>query len=375
MEKVLIAYASYGSGHKTAAQAIYNYYQDKDEYIVKIIDINDYFNIIGLITLKLYYLSLKKEELFTFLYNITDHKFFNNIYIFITKIILKKRKLKKEICNFNPDLLIATHFFPEIYMGILNRKKITNCNIISISTDYNCHQFQISNYENEEALVVASDIVKEKMKEKGLSEDKIYAYGIPINKKFDDKESNKLIKKRYNINNNKKTCLFFAGGSRGSNNSYKYFRKLLEEDNNINIIFVAGTNEKLKLKCEKLVLTKKYTNIVILGFSLEVNKLIKISDMVISKPGGLSVTEIIKMKKPILLIPGNGGQEKYNADFVVNNGLGYYCKNKARLVKNVNRLLYDRGELSKIIDNLIKYNDNESLDNIYELGKKILNNK
>ena len=53
-------------------------------------------------------------------------------------------------------------------------------------------------------------------------------------------------------------------------------------------------------------------------------ELIDIADAVISKPGGATVTECLELQKYMILIPGVGGQEKYNAKFVKQNAYGIY---------------------------------------------------
>ena len=100
-----------------------------------------------------------------------------------------------------------------------------------------------------------------------------------------------------------------------------------------------------------------------------------ISDVVITKPGGISITEMLEMKKPMLLIPGNGGNEIYNARFVCKNGYGLNCKTPRKLAKNVGKLIRRKNMLLKMNKNLNNYNDNKSIEKIYNLSKKILNIK
>ena len=114
---------------------------------------------------------------------------------------------------------------------------------------------------------------------------------------------------------------------------------MLIEQYDINIIFVCGKNEKLKEKVKKLVNISDYSNIKVIGFSNEVNNLLNACDVVISKPGGLSITEALEMKKPMLLIPGNGANEIYNAKFVCKNGYGLNCRTPRKLAKTVGNIL------------------------------------
>lgn len=377
-KKVLITYATYGSGHKTVANYLANYLINHSDYEVKVIDLMDYENLIGLISKKAFEQNFKfrtSSAIFSVLYELFDFKTTTLPYKAATKAIFKNKALQEEIISFNPDLLISTHFFGNITLGMLNRKKLTNTKIISIITDYKSHEMWEKDVKSIDALIVSNDIVKNDLITKGIDEKKIYAYGIPISESFTSVSPEEKIKEKYHVNNGKKTFLFFAGGSIGSSFSYKYLKRLLEEEYDINIIYVCGKNEKLKKKTEKMIEKYEYKNVYPIGFSKEVNNLLNISDVVITKPGGLSITESLEMKKPMLLIPGNGGNEIYNARFVCKNGYGINCKTPRKLAKTVGKMIKRKHIILNMRRKLKNYNDNESIEKIYKLSKKLLNQK
>lgn len=377
-KKVLITYATYGSGHKTVANYIYDYLIKHSDYEVKIIDLMDYENIVGLISKKAFDQNFKSKIssfIFSIVYTLFDNKPATIPYRQITNAIFKNKKLKEDIVEFNPDLLISTHFFGHIVLGMLNKKNLTHAKIISIITDYKSHEMWLKDEKSLDAIIVSNDIVKNDLIEQKIDSKKIYSYGIPIKENFSNITNIQEVKEKYKVNNNKKTFLFFAGGSAGSSFSYRYFKRLLEEEFDINIIYVCGKNENLKKKAEKLVKSYKYKNVRVLGFSNEVNNLLSISDIVITKPGGISITECLEVKKPMLLIPGNGGNEIYNANFVCKNGYGLNCLTSRRLVKNVNKVLKRKTLLYSMNKKLEKYNNNKSVEKIYKLSKKILDKK
>lgn len=377
-KKVLITYATYGSGHKTVANYIYDYLIKHSDYEVKIIDLMDYENIVGLISKKAFDQNFKSKIssfIFSIVYTLFDNKPATIPYRQITNAIFKNKKLKEDIVEFNPDLLISTHFFGHIVLGMLNKKNLTHAKIISIITDYKSHEMWLKDEKSLDAIIVSNDIVKNDLIEQKIDSKKIYSYGIPIKENFSNITNIQEVKEKYKVNNNKKTFLFFAGGSAGSSFSYRYFKRLLEEEFDINIIYVCGKNENLKKKAEKLVKNYRYKNVHVLGFSNEVNNLLSISDIVITKPGGISITECLEVKKPMLLIPGNGGNEIYNANFVCKNGYGLNCLTSRRLVKNVNKVLKRKTILYSMNKKLEKYNNNKSVEKIYKLSKKILDKK
>lgn len=374
-KKVLITYATYGSGHKTVANYIANYLEKHSNYEIKVIDLLDYENIIGLISKKAFELNFK-SQLSCLMFNFTYAAFNNKIatipYKQITTAILKNKKLQEDIVNFNPDLLISTHFFGNIIMGILKKKDLVHCKIMSVITDYISHEMWLKDEESIDALVVSNEIVKQELIDKKINPKKIYPYGIPIKENFSEVDNIPKIKKKYKVNNDKKTFLFFAGGSAGTTFSYKYFKRLVEEELDINLIYVCGKNESLQRKAEAFVNKNEYKNVQVIGFSTEVNKLLAISDVVITKPGGISITECLESKKPMILIPGNGGQEIHNANFVCRNGYGLKCKIPLQLIKCVNKLLKKKTLMYSIHKKLDKYNDNKSVEKIYKLSTKLI---
>ena len=377
-KKVLITYATYGSGHKTVANYVYEYLEKYSDYEIKIIDLMDYENLIGYISKKAFEQNFKHKTssiIFSIIYEIMDYKATTIPYKQVTKSVFKNKKLKEDIISFGPDLLISTHFFGNIVVGMLNKKKLTNAKIISIIPDYDSHEMWLKDEKSINAFIVSNEIVKNQLVEEKINPKKVYPYGLPLAEKFKNLSDVTDIKEKYHVNNKKKTFLFFAGGSLGSSFSYDYLKKLLSKKYDINIIFVCGKNEKLKTKVTKLVTKNNYQNVEIIGFSNEVNNLLNVADVVITKPGGLSITECLEMKKPMLLIPGNGGQEIYNARFICKNGYGLKCKTPRKLAKTVGNLLYKKHLLNNLKRKLNTYFDNNSIEKIYKLSEKLLNEK
>ena len=188
----------------------------------------DYENFIGHISKKIFETNFKHKInslFFSIIYEFFDYKTTTLPYKSVTKSIFKNKKLKEEITSFNPDLLISTHFFGNIVVGMLNKKGLTNTKIISVITDYVSHEMWLKDEKNIDAFVVSNDIVKKELIDKKIKPKKIYSYGIPISDGFQITDNIIKIKNKYHINNGKKTFLFFAGGSIGSSFSLKYLKK------------------------------------------------------------------------------------------------------------------------------------------------------
>lgn len=372
-KKILITYASYGSGHKTVANYIYEYFKEHGDYDVKIVDVMDYASPIGKINLKLFNMIFKFQFSLpaTIGYELSDNKIVTAPYKIYTKACLNK-KLQKDFLEYNPDLLIATHFFGGIMMGSINKKYHTKTKIITIITDYSSNCMWLQNHKYEDYIVVSNEIVKQEVLKFGVDEKKICPFGIPLSSKFKVTDDKEKIKLKYNIKNNKPIILFFGGGSMGSNFTYNYLKAILKLKLDVNIIFVAGKNVELQNKVNDLVMKENTPNITVLGFTNDVSNLLNIATLVITKPGGLSVTEALEMKTPMILIPGNGGQENYNANYVTKNKFGLRVRTPFQLSRVMKKINNNPEIVQNMYNNLKNQEENKSIEKLFNLVEKEL---
>lgn len=374
-KRILITYASYGSGHKTVAEYIHNYFTENSEYEIKLVDLMNYGNSIIKCNQNSYNKGsvLTTGPFFSLIYESLDNKLISVPYKMLIESLFKS-DFKKVVLEFKPDILISTHFFGGLLIKKINKKFKTNIKIITILTDYASHAVWLQNHKKEDAFIVSNEIVKQELINYGVSENKIYPFGIPLSNKFKniDKDIEK-IKNNYKVNNEKLTFLFFGGGSNGSNYTYKYFKTLVKEKLDINIIFVSGKNKKLEEKCKKFIEKENIKNVTILGFTKDVSNLLNISDIVITKPGGLSITEALELKTPMVLIPGNGGQENHNANFIVKNKFGIKIKTPKGLKKAIIKLINNKDLINNMQSNLNKYEENKSVEKLLNLVKDMEN--
>ncbi len=377
-KRVLILYATYGSGHKTVAQYLENYFLENNKEIeIKCMDILDYANVTGKISKVLFEFQIKYRTkiIFNAIYALFNNKVTTSPYKAVTRLFFNKN-LKKVIKEFNPDLIISTIYFGSFIASILNQKNIIHSKSITIITDYTAHEAWIKNHKNEDAYIVGNEFVKNELLNKGVESKKIKVYGIPVSEKFkkvvDDKNE---IMKKYKIENDRKTILFFGGGSQGSISYADYFKLLVKKEFFANIIFIAGNNKKLKDICDKYVKRKRISNTLVLGFTNDVPNLLSICDFVISKPGGITVTECLEMKKPMVLIPGNGGPEIENARLLLKKKYALKSFSPYGMIRKVKALLKKKNLLETLQNNLNNQEDKNSIKNIYDLSLRLLKKK
>ena len=187
-KKILIAYATYGSGHKTVAEYIYEYFKNnntKEELDIRIIDVLDYSNKLGDLSKNLFEknFQLKGNVIFNTVYEFFDHRLTTVNYKFVTRTLFAK-DLEDYIIDFEPDILISSHFFASIMMEIINQKYSIDTKIVTVITDYQSHQMWIKNKNKSTAYIVSNEIVKQQLINDGIKKDKIYSFGIPLSNSF-----------------------------------------------------------------------------------------------------------------------------------------------------------------------------------------------
>ena len=377
-KKVLIIYAPYGSGHKSIADKINNYFEENSDLEIKVLDVAKYSNILGKASIKMFDIVTKHSfhKTFSFIYDIADNKLASLSQMKLVKKLFDNEKLRKEIIDFNPDLTISTHFFGGNIVSYYNKIGLTKSLIMTVITDYASHSYWRKDHKSQDAFIVANEIMKNEMIKKGIDGKKIYAFGLPFDrKKMETKLSSEETYFKYGIDATKKTYLFFGGGAVGSMASLDYLKALIWREFPINIIFISGKNQKLEEKARRYVIKKKATNVKVLGFTKDVYSLLNISDVVISKPGGATLTECIDMRVPMILIPGNGGPEKYNAKYICRKKYGCKVMSAWGLAMVVKKTLNNEKMIDKWRDNMKKHDKNESTQKILELSLKMLKNK
>lgn len=155
-----------------------------------------------------------------------------------------------------------------------------------------------------------------------------------------------------------KKLFYFSGGGEyglGKNKTINILNILAKSNFDIQVIAIAGKNEKLKEAFENIVTeNNKQSSIKVLPFTNKVPELMSISDLVITKPGGLTTSESLASYLPILVINPIPGQEEENAEFLENKGAAIWIKKDSNAEDIINSILRDENKLNNMKENSIK---------------------
>lgn len=179
----------------------------------------------------------------------------------------------------------------------------------------------------------------------------------------------------------KRLFYFFGGGEYGigKNKTINILNILAKSDYNIQVVAIAGRNRKLKVAFENIVLeNNKQDCIKVLPFTNKVPELMSISDLVITKPGGLTTSESLASSLPMIIINPIPGQEEQNAEFLEAEGAGIWIKKDSNSTAIINNILSDENKLNNMKQNSIKLAKVHSTKNICKIcleGKENKNDK
>ena len=329
IKKVIVFYASYGGGHLSAARSIKEYIENNHPEIeAELIDCVKYINkTLEVVTTKAYSEMAKKApQTWGHIYKGADSGPISKISYTSNKVMAIK--LKKLLQEKNPDLVICTHPFASQMCSYLKRKGKTNVKIATVLTDFAIHNQWVIGHEYTEYFFVSHLGMKEDLIEQGVEADKIYATGIPLSNKFLLEYDKNEILEQFGLTPNKKTVLFFAGGELGLGKSHTLdiFKSFLKNET-IQIVAIAGKNPKMKERFSNFVIEMgKESSVKVLEYTDKVAQLMSISDLVVTKPGGLTTTESLASGLPIVVINPIPGQEEENAEFLEENKVAIWIK-------------------------------------------------
>jgi len=320
--RLLVLYASAGAGHMQAARAISQAAEECPSITAKNIDILDhtpaYFK-------KLYrgsYLEIVRRipELWGYLFHrsykykkptITSrlHHSIGNMHL---------APLVKYVKEFKPDALVFTHFLGWEALGKLKRTKGFNIPFYCIVTDFTIHSFWISKHVHK--YYVATEGEKRILNSHKVNSKNIMLSGIPVSPKFAKPFSKASLRKKLKLKQGLPMALMISGrynlsGYEQLMLSFKDVRKPLQ------IVALAGKNKALLERLKKIGKRLKQHKVTVYGIVDNMHELMQASDIVVSKPGGLTTSEVLASKTLMGVIDPIPGQEMRNTDYLLESGV------------------------------------------------------
>jgi len=313
--KILVIHASAGAGHLKAAEALYDGIRKSTDHDVVLVDALDYSSFFFKRFYKETYsfLITKAPWLWGFFFRVLDFSWLQPSVRFLRRIqnTLHTKGLHRFLQKEQFDYIFMTHFMPTEVAAALKRKGLIASKLITVITDFDVHKIWLA--DGVDVYAVASDWTKEKMKRIGVLQENVIVSGIPTNEKFSASVDVGSLKKKLGLREDLFTVLI-ATGSFGIGP--------IEETINIlegfQVIVVCGHNKGLYQR-----LSAKHSALVnVLGLVDNMHELMAASDAMVTKPGGLSISEALVSQLPLIFFNAIPGQETGNIKVLKTYGIG-----------------------------------------------------
>ena len=317
--KVLIVSVTCGQGHNSTAKAIK---KQMESYGIEC-TILDAFEHINRILAKAlddgYQLSTKYiSKPYASMYKLAEHRKKNAEDASSVKVVntLLASKLRSYIEEYNPDVIISTHCFAAAMVDILKEKKIVHSINIGIVTDFTAHPFWEESIHFD-YIVTPSELLNLQLQRKGFGAEKILPFGIPIDPKFAvDSVTKQQARETLGLDPNKLTVLVMSG-SMGFGNIRGVVASLDRLPSDFQAIVVCGNNADAKEEIDGMRKTKTFLTY---GYVNNVDFLMSAADCIVTKPGGLTSSEALAKRLPMIIVNPIPGQEDRNSEFLLNSG-------------------------------------------------------
>lgn len=351
--KVLILTEKYGNGHVQVAKTLQKECEKMGFGQVIITELyKESHPLISQLTKHLYIKSFSYGKRFYKLFYYGVDKMYNKRFMNLYYTLGYKR-LSELIQTEKPDMIINT--FPMMVVPEYRDKTGEIIPTFNVVTDFCLHKIWV--HKNIDKYYVASEQVKKKILELGVKPNQVRITGIPIREQFEhskgEKVNNAKVYTKYNLDPTREIVLIMAGAHGVLKNVDKLCESLSKE-NNLQIVIVCGKNETLKKKLDPI--AKLYPKTIIpLGYVENVDELFRISSCMITKPGGITLSEATALGVPVILYKPVPGQERENALF--------FEKKKSAVIVN------DYKEMKEVVLNLLE--DKKTLEVMRKNIKKM----
>lgn len=359
--KVLILSCGTGGGHNTAAKAL------RQELLSRGVqaDFKEYLEIIST-KLKdgvnhLYLRSTKKEgKTFKTVYKLGElyerTKIKSPVYLANQ---LSRNKLYAYIQENQYNLVMTTHLFAAQALTAI--KKQHKIKFIAVATDYVSIPFWKETNPN--YLMIPHSELKQDFIEKGNKPNKLVSLGIPVRTQFSQEYDQNACRKQLNLKENEKYVLILTG-SMGFGKIKEVVKELENKIHSANFIIACGTNVRLKAELEQIV-TKRT---MILPYQENIDLYMKSSDIILTKPGGLTSTEVATLRKPLIHTMPIPGCETYNADFFSKRKMSIKCETVEDICQSVKNLLEHPSIGQELMENQAKNIDKNATKKIIDFS-------
>ncbi len=329
--KVLVIHTCAGAGHLKAAEALYAGLKQNTPHEIVLVDALDYTSP----SFKTFYqrgyvlLVTRFPWLWGFLFRLLDIDIVQPLLRLFHRIGngWNARRLVAFLREQEFDYIFSTHFMPSEVVATAKQSGLIHAKLITVVTDFDVHKIWL--HPATDFYTVACNWTHDKIKHLGVKEEKICICGIPTHGQFALPHDIGRLKEKLGLKKDVFTVLI-ATGSFGIGP----IEQLLEALGEFQRVVVCGRNQAL---FQRLV-RKNYPFAKILGLVDNMPELMAVADVMVTKPGGLSIAEALVRQVPMIFFHPIAGQETNNVHVLKEHGIGVMAADVPAIVRAIKEL-------------------------------------
>lgn len=338
--RVMILSSSFGDGHMQVALSVREALTELcPSARVETIDYYQYVSpLLNRVVRSAY---IKSFVLFPFLYGLS-YRFVDEPTLEPTlpKTVLNnvgKQRFWALLAERQPAVIVNT--FPSTggVVSILKEKMGLNVPCVTIITDYDFHSQWV--HRNMDLYCVATPDIKRNMQRLGIDGTRIISTGIPIRRRFFAPFSADRVRQTHSLGSDKPTVFVMAGAYGVLPDVRGICQLLASFQPQLQVVVVCGRNSRLH---QQLVETYgDHPRFRIFSYLENIQELMGIADLIITKAGCLTITEALHMHLPIVIYRPVPGQETKNTEFLLNRKVALTATNLRELRTALEQLFLD----------------------------------
>lgn len=275
------------------------------------------------------------------------------------------RKMEQLLSEEKPDLIVCTQAFPSYLLSKIKSKQRCEIPIINVYTDFFINS--VWGKEGIDAHFLPSREVKEKLSTQ-ITNENLIVTGIPVHEE--------ILKNTVPIKTDGRPKILISGGNCGLGRMLHIAREL-KKSSHFDFLVLCGKNKRLYEEIHSWNLAS-IQPFPYLSSRLEISQLYEKADAIITKPGGVTISEALRKKIPIFIHSALPGQEEMNMRYLETQHLVFHLKEGVSLEKQLLYTLYDDIKIKRWEQAMTAYHEGLELKNpkdIVQVIQQLLDGK
>lgn len=249
--------------------------------------------------------------------------------------------LAEKLNDYRPDVVLSTFPTPAGVVSYLKQQGKTGIPLATVITDHAIHSQWIHPLTN--MYFVGSNHVRTGLIARGMAPETIRVTGIPVRPAFRQSLDRASLQRKYGLRPDVPTVLMMGGAYGVMADIHQICEELFQYPYPVQVIVVTGRNERMKTQLETL-LPSATNPVWVHGFVKEIHELMAVADLMLTKAGGLTISEALALQVPMLLYRPIPGQEVQNTKFLVRSGVAVLARSRKQVSEQLFDLLVEHPE-------------------------------